>query len=162
MQLTQRLYVDNIAAEISIKHRRCEEWLSAVPLILPATKKKYMFKVGDKVRVKSTETNWGRQGTVGVITEEQDELNRWRVEFDTVDHSGDKYLLLTSEKPELLKGQKLRAVKFLLKYDLDEDPIEEFETIEQVNERIKELLQRSDLRKDSMVVYEIKAKKSVR
>jgi hypothetical protein len=72
------------------------------------------------------------------------------------------------EAVEKVKGKrgrpstKLRPVKFLLKHDLDVDPIEEFETMDQVNERIKQLLERSDLKRDSMVVYEIKSKKQVK
>lgn len=51
-------------------------------------------------------------------------------------------------------------VNFLLKYDLDEDPIEEFETMEQVKERIKQLSTRSDLKRDSIVIYHIKKKQA--
>lgn len=53
-------------------------------------------------------------------------------------------------------------VNFLLQYELDEDPIEEFETMKQVNDRLKELAGRSDLKRDSIVLYEIKAKKTVK
>jgi hypothetical protein len=56
---------------------------------------------------------------------------------------------------------KPAPVNFLLKYDLDEDPIEEFETMEQVKERIKELAKRSDLKRDSIVIYEVKKKRTV-
>lgn len=57
---------------------------------------------------------------------------------------------------------KAPKVNFLLKYDLDQDPIEEFETMEQVKERIDYLVKNErSLRKESMVVYEVKRKKVV-
>ena len=58
-------------------------------------------------------------------------------------------------------GGKEPKVNFLLKYDLDEDPIEEFETLNKVKERIKELMKNDDLDRDSIVIYEIKSKKEV-
>lgn len=102
-----------------------------------------MFKVGDKVRViKVDEDNDIKIGSIGTITDKDDD--EW---FST------NQLELASIKP--------RPVNFLLKYDLNEDPIEEFETMDQVNDRIKALLERSDLKRDSMVVYEIKSKRAV-
>ena len=54
------------------------------------------------------------------------------------------------------------APKFLLKYDLDEDPIEEFATMLEVKKRIKELVKdESSLKRDSIVVYAIKSKTKV-
>jgi len=58
---------------------------------------------------------------------------------------------------------KAKKVNFLLKYDLDEDPIEEFETMKEVDERIKELVEEEDsLQKESIIIYEIKAKHEVK
>jgi len=60
------------------------------------------------------------------------------------------------------KTMKPKKVNFLLKYDLDEDPIEEFETMKEVDARIKELIEEEDsLQKDSIVIYEVKAKHKV-
>lgn len=63
---------------------------------------------------------------------------------------------------KFLKGYKEPKVNFLLKYELDEDPVEEFETMKEVEKRIKELLDNEDLKKDSLVVYEIKSVKKVK
>jgi hypothetical protein len=58
----------------------------------------------------------------------------------------------------LVKDYKHKQVKFLLKYDLDIDPIEEYESMEEVRTRIQYLLDNEDSSdKDSIVVYEIKS-----
>lgn len=57
---------------------------------------------------------------------------------------------------------KLPKANFLLKYDLDEDPIEEYETMKEVEERITWLVEnKRSLRRDSIIIYEIKAKHEV-
>jgi hypothetical protein len=75
------------------------------------------------------------------------------------------YNVIGSSNARLLKRSgkavKQKAVKFLLKYDLDEDPIEEFETMKEVNARIEELVaDREDngLQLDSIFIYEVKGK----
>ena len=63
---------------------------------------------------------------------------------------------------KLAKCYKQPKINFLLQYELDEDPWEEFSTIEEVDERIRDLVANEDtLKKDSMVVYEVKSKKIV-
>lgn len=73
--------------------------------------------------------------------------------------------LVSAEEYLGLKGgrkSKPAPVNFLLKYDLDEDPIEEFETMAQVKERIDYLVQNErSLKRDSIVVYTIKKKQRV-
>lgn len=44
---------------------------------------------------------------------------------------------------------------------LDEDPVEEFETMAQVDKRIKELSEDSSLERDSIFIYEVKERYSV-
>lgn len=62
--------------------------------------------------------------------------------------------ILESDFRLLPEGYK---VNYILKYDLDVDPIEEFETLEEVKERIEFLVKNErSLKQDSMVVYEIK------
>lgn len=61
-------------------------------------------------------------------------------------------------------GKPVKAPKanFLLKYDLDEDPIEEYETMKQVDDRIKYLVENvRELKKESIIIYEIKKKHRV-
>lgn len=76
----------------------------------------------------------------------------------------EKEILIDFDGLELIKrgNYKEPKVNFLLQYELEEDPIEEFETIVQVRKRIKELLQRDDLKEDSMKVYEVKNVKQVK
>src|SRR5438045_3604830 len=47
--------------------------------------------------------------------------------------------------------------KFLLRYELDVDPVEEFATLPGVKARIKELLSNRSLKRDSIKVYELKS-----
>lgn len=59
------------------------------------------------------------------------------------------------------EGIKPLKINFLLCYELDEDPIEEFETLAQVRKRIGELLEDDSLKRDSLKVYEVKSVKAV-
>lgn len=45
--------------------------------------------------------------------------------------------------------------RFILQYELDKDPFENFATMKEVEARIKELSLRSDLKRESIKVYEI-------
>jgi hypothetical protein len=56
---------------------------------------------------------------------------------------------------KLLKNGKEPKVNFLLQYELESDPVEPFETEQEVKDRIKELSERSDLQEDSLVVYDV-------
>lgn len=123
-----------------------------------------MFKVGDRARIK----NW------------QNTLHGFEV-GDTVKITGllggDRPLVVENDRGnrgyaseadlEIINGKRGRPrtkpapVNFLLKYDLDEDPVEEFETMAQVKDRIKQLSERSDLKRDSIVIYEVKKKRTV-
>lgn len=126
-----------------------------------------MFKVGDKVKYVSG--NYGDSKTNPLFTKyrvlgtvDEVEPSGWiGVCWDNGAHNSyhQKDLKLATRKDIAITN---RSVRFLLKYDLDQDPIEEFVTMDEVNVRIKELLNRSDLRQDSMVVYEIKSKKKVK
>lgn len=146
-----------------------------------------MFKVGDRVKIVSdgkihtgyreaarrlNAQKWffgsnARNGETGIVKSFQQERMADGGVLYLVD-VGDREILIGLNGLALLQNRrgrpstKPRPVKFLLKYDLDVDPIEEFETMDQVNDRIKQLLERSDLKRDSMVVYEIKSKKQVK
>lgn len=54
-----------------------------------------------------------------------------------------------------------KKVNFIIQYMLDEDPVEEFETMAQVDKRIKELSEDSSLERDSIFIYEVKERYSV-
>lgn len=129
-----------------------------------------MFKVGDKVKVVGQcvcqDTHYDcLKGQVATIKENDgnDEGSwPWLVENE------DDSCWFNSSCLEPVTGRrgrprtKPKPVKFLLKYDLDEDPIEEFSTIDEVRERIDYLVKNeSSLKRDSMIVYEIKSKKTV-
>jgi hypothetical protein len=120
-----------------------------------------MFKVGDKVR--------------SIKTREEDEVESvpGMSEYDRMNYSSaNRGFVLIHNSWEYQKDWELvtpakgkrgrprtkpKPVKFLLKYDLDEDPIEEFSTMDEVKERIDYLVKNErSLKRDSMVVYEIK------
>ncbi len=57
------------------------------------------------------------------------------------------------------KADKPKPVNFLLKYDLDTDPVEEYATLKEVKARIADLVKNEKtnrFKRDSIVVYEIK------
>ncbi|MDD5551100.1 MAG: hypothetical protein PHS34_07570 [Candidatus Omnitrophica bacterium] len=62
----------------------------------------------------------------------------------------------------LVKKGKPTKVNYLLQYELENDPIEEFETIKQVEERIKELAEDKNLQEDSIVLYKIASVKHIK
>lgn len=60
---------------------------------------------------------------------------------------------------EVVKSGKQLPVKFLLRYDLHSDPVEEYATLKEVKARIAELVKNekvNGLKRDSIRVYEIK------
>ena len=62
------------------------------------------------------------------------------------------------------RSPRVPVINFLLKYDLHEDPTEEFETRADALKRVKELLKdkdRNGLKLDSIYIYEIKSKSKV-
>lgn len=126
-----------------------------------------MFKVGDRVKLKQNfDTDWIResgikQGQIYTVKEIDYDGTLRFIEQTTTKWQGPEHYELVKGKRGRPAKAKDPIVKFLLKYDLDEDPIEEFESMQQVNKRIKELLQRSDLKRDSMVIYSVKSKKKV-
>lgn len=95
------------------------------------------------------------------VTEVDDDDGSFRV----IDNAGDNPWIDACDVLEIQgekKSEKKKKVNFLLKYDLDEDPIEEFETMDEVELRVKELVEEEDsLKKDSIVIYEISKKYAV-
>jgi hypothetical protein len=61
------------------------------------------------------------------------------------------------------RGSKVfNAPKFILQYELDSDPFELFVTEKELRSRIAELAARSDLKRESIKVYDIKRVRSVK
>ncbi len=119
---------------------------------------KHKFKIGDIVVANPSAalggysiTKPGWKGKVVNLTEKTFTVENPK--------NHDTYPSVLYKHFDLVRGTK---VNFLLKYDLDTDLVEEFETMKEVQERIKELVEtKTDLYTDSMVIYEIKAKKLV-
>lgn len=109
------------------------------------------FKVGDKITPLANNpyriTTGAWRGVVVAINRGlQDDISvRSLLEIRRFDVKS-KYFKLT---------MKIKKVNFLLKYELDEDPIEEYETLTQVKDRIKELVEVKTLKRESIVVYQI-------
>lgn len=119
-----------------------------------------IYKVGDRVVVVSNTCSHGL--SIGEITT----LKSRKTEFDS---SSDRAWTNTSNSCYIQESNfklaiPMGKVKFLLKYDLESDPVEEFETLAKVKERIEELVKDKDknsLKLDSMVVYEINSVKKI-
>ena len=100
-----------------------------------------------------------KNGYTLVLYLEDDQKTKYiqytRFDDDFEDYK-DQYTLKTLDK-YIKNPKKQTKVNFLLKYDLDEDPIEEFETMKEVEARIKELLieHEDDLQRDSIKIYGI-------
>ncbi len=114
-------------------------------------KKETKYKSGDKVRV--TGQTCGHSAGIGSIIildkpwPSASEKNAWRVK-------NANYYITESEFTKVNVGK----TNFILKYDLDSDPVEEWSTLEQVKERIGELVKNKDknrLKLDSIVVYKV-------
>ena len=120
------------------------------------------FKVGDKV--KETYHKSGEIGTIVIEGSLNDNGEQcWIVKgFSQGAKDKEGFSCFWEGYLDLIGKSKPKKVNFLLQYELEEDPVEEFETIVQVRKRIKELLLRDDLKEDSMVVYEIKSVKKVK
>jgi hypothetical protein len=129
------------------------------------------FKVGDKVRIlrrqpgnhtgfaKGWDKLHGHDGAVGYVgIVHEDGTYPIHKDASHLDDAirFDYYGYFPGEDLELV-AQKvgLASVNFLLQYELDEDPFETFATLKEVEDRIKELAKRPDLKRESIKVYEI-------
>lgn len=113
------------------------------------------LKVGDLVREKDSFCNELSEDTWTKITK----VTSRSVFFNHGEHDWANTELVQVKRN--IKAGKPKPVHFLLQYQLDEDPIEEFSTMNEVEERLKELAEDENLQRDSIVLYEIKSKKQV-
>ena len=90
-------------------------------------------------------------GTIGVVEQHYGEARGGNVEI-VEEKTGSKKIWLGSYC-ELVDVKT--EVGFILQYELDKDPFETFGTMKEVEARIKELVKRADLNRDSIKVYEI-------
>jgi hypothetical protein len=115
------------------------------------------FKVGDRIRVLS-----GKECTIIGFDSQGDPKVKYDDGTTSAWYSSDCTLIKQAKGKRGRPRTKPKPIKFLLKYDLDEDPIEEFSTMDEVRERIDYLVKNErSLKRDSMVVYEIRSKKTV-
>jgi hypothetical protein len=132
---------------------------------------KHKFKVGDRVRF--TKQDQGTEcppvGTYGTITG-VDEGGDWTVQWDNgsgtpwirwIYKDGHEVELVESAPERQVRPVKVLPPRFILQYELDTDPFELFATEKEVRARIAELATRSDLKRDSIKVHEIKKTRSV-
>lgn len=122
------------------------------------------FKIGDKLKIKSAEGIVGRwdtklkKGQVVTVIEVDNKCTfglNYKVKNlkGQDDYFGEEELELETKKP----------VNFLL-VDEDEDScaVYESETIKEVKEKVKELLEEEDSDEDRFIVYEVKSVKEVK
>ena len=136
------------------------------------------FKVGDKVKYNDADgSNYHFEGSAGTakkgdvfvisVVDDRDDNES----LDTIysvkgSHSENRALWYDMEKNFDLvkrgngKTPKAPKINFLLKYDLDVDPVEEFETIKQIKVRIRELIKEGK-NPHNIKVYEVKNVKEV-
>lgn len=124
------------------------------------------FKVGDKVKIVDIESVSQYEvsvGDVGIVSE--DSIAPFVEPKNTKkDWSNDKVAFVESQLEKVdSRGRsvKPKPIKFLVRYERDEDPVEEFETMNQARARVKELLKDEDVKQDSICIYEIKKKYKV-
>lgn len=122
---------------------------------------KTKFQLGDKVQV--DDSGVLKKDSVGIITAIDGET-AYCYTVTGKDKAGIKeydYYCDDDLKQIVITKTPLKP-NFLLKFDAGREFSEEFETMKQVQARIKELSTRSDLQRDSLVIYEVKAKKVIK
>jgi len=115
------------------------------------------FKVGDKVKVIKTIDRDGHDqpsnhhliGKIGKVVEVRKSDTVFPYRIDGIG-SDDRF------SARELQRAKVGPTKFILKYELESDPIEEFSSLAEVKERIHAIALDENLKKDSIVLYEIK------
>jgi len=89
-------------------------------------------------------------GSVGIVAG-SDVMGCVLVNFPNYSERG-----MFPEQLELVGSvQSTKDVRFILQYELDRDPFETFSTMQEVEDRIKELAKRPDLKREGIKVYEV-------
>ena len=117
------------------------------------------FKIGDKVR----NARNGFEGRVGTIDKVDDSDIPYRLLFDDGEtgwHTA--RMVQTLSKSSEPKPKPTLPPKLILQYELDADPFEFFATEKEARKRIAELAQRTDLKRDSIRLIEIKKIRTVK
>lgn len=115
------------------------------------------FKVGDRVRITGLGFNCSSRqiGESFTVAEIHDNYAREHVGRST----GVEFKGLELVEPTVCEvchpALPKLEIKFILQYELDSDPFETFATMEEIETRIKELAKCSDLKRESIKVYEI-------
>ena len=132
------------------------------------------FKIGDKVEATKEIDGEVRKGSKGKVLHVEDGRVSLGVEWEKKCLTGGHELNNGKAKKghgwyvhpsaiKLIKSGPVRPTKFLLQYELDEDPVEEFATMEEAQARAKELFETNDdLKKDSVVIWEVAKKYTVK
>lgn len=114
------------------------------------------FKKGQKVKIIADSTSHG--GSIGMVVTIK----------NLYDGKSDVYYVEEFSsyinEADMKKYDPKAPINFLLKYDLKSDPLEECATLEEVKERIEELVKNKDengLKLDSITIYEIKSVKKI-
>ena len=104
------------------------------------------FKVGDRVKRIESDYNGMEIGNESIVIS----VNR-EGDIELKDFDGTH----TSNYFRKIGSGVVKKPKFLLQYERDEDPIEEFQTLVAVKERIAELTKDDEVQQDSYKVYKI-------
>lgn len=123
------------------------------------------FKVGDRVRITAlagADSSYGlKVGDIGQITRKGINPGVWLVDFEASNGRGmfeRQMAIITAAKPP----KPALPPKFILQYELDADPFEFFPTEKEARKRIAELGERTDLKRDSIRLIEIRKIRTVK
>lgn len=113
------------------------------------------FKIKDKVKIVKVFNEDG-----SICTEHSEDIGKIFVVESVNKYAKFPYSLEGIDSD--WKDQELKLIstyklpKFLLQYELDEDPVEYFDNLPQVRKRLKELNENSSFKSDSVRLFELK------
>ena len=125
----------------------------------------HKFKKGDRVKIRATTGSARDVWEIGEIGTVRECINMIAV-VKNEKHQGDGIEnAFFHYQIELVaanaKTITTLPVKFILQYDIGGDPFETFATEKELRKRIAELAEKPDLRRDSLVVYDVKRTRKV-
>lgn len=122
------------------------------------------YKIGDEVQITVDSSNSsyhcfdiGNQGKITDVCEESDYNDDGDISY-YVEGEDNSDWVPEKEMKVIKAGKPVKVVpmKYILQYELDEDPFELFATLPEVKARIRELAKDTSLKRDRIYVYEIK------